>query len=158
MISLNPFDGFVPGRTTLPEVSGGVKLDGMAARPPVDRTDAAPLSEGSHDTADITGLALAFKALGDPARLRLMQLLASDPDGEVCVRDLMPRFDLTGPTISHHLKVLREAGLVTAERRRTWVYYKVVPELVRRLSSVLNIDPERLTPRPTAPPPASAHG
>lgn len=142
----------------MPGLSGGVKLDGMAARPIADRTPSAPLSEGSHDTADITGLALAFKALGDPARLRLMQLLASDPGGEVCVRDLMPRFDLTGPTISHHLKVLREAGLVTAERRRTWVYYKVVPDLVRRLSSVLNIDPDRLTPTPTAPPQASAHG
>jgi ArsR family transcriptional regulator len=148
----------MPRTTALPGLSAGDKVDAMAASPSPDHAVSAPLSEGVHDTRDITGLALAFKALGDPVRLRLMQLIASDPGGEVCVRDLMPKFDLTGPTISHHLRVLRESGLVTAERRRTWVYYKVVPDLVRRLSSVLNIDPDRLTPRPTAPPPASAHG
>jgi ArsR family transcriptional regulator len=81
--------------------------------------------------------AVMFKALGDPVRLRLLSLIASHHGGEACVCDLTPAFDLTGPTISHHLKVLREAGLVTSERRATWVYYRAVPETLERLSRVL---------------------
>lgn len=99
------------------------------------------LSDGGLATRDAEELAVAFKALSDPVRLRLLSLIASDPGGEVCVRDLIPRFDLTGPTISHHLRVLREAGLVTAERRRTWVYYRLVPDLTRRLSALLAVHP-----------------
>src|SRR5882724_9180884 len=72
-------------------------------------------------------LAPMFKALADPVRLRLLSLIASHAGGEVCVCDLTGAFDLTGPTISHHLKVLREAGLVDSDRRGTWVYYRLVP-------------------------------
>nr|WP_254910285.1 metalloregulator ArsR/SmtB family transcription factor [Micromonospora sp. NBS 11-29] len=78
-----------------------------------------------------------FKALGDPIRLRLMSMIASVP--EMCVCDLTPAFDLSGPTISHHLKVLREAGLVDSERRGTWVWYRVRPEAFRRLGALLAI-------------------
>ncbi|MFC5291247.1 ArsR/SmtB family transcription factor [Actinokineospora guangxiensis] len=85
-------------------------------------------------------LAVMFKALADPVRLRLLSLIASHDGGEACVCDLTPAFDLTGPTISHHLKVLREAGLVTSERRATWVYYRAVPETLQRLSGALVAD------------------
>ena len=82
-------------------------------------------------------LAAAFKALGDPVRLQLLSMIASAPDGEICVCDLTPAFELSGPTISHHLKTLREAGLVDAERRGTWVYYRPRPAILRQLAALL---------------------
>jgi len=85
-------------------------------------------------------LAPAFKALGDPVRLQLMSMIASAPDGEICVCDLTPAFELSGPTISHHLKTLREAGLVDAERRASWVYYRARPGLMRQLAGLLTPD------------------
>ena len=85
-------------------------------------------------------LARLFKAMGDPVRLRLLSLIASHEGGEACVCDLTGVFDLTGPTISHHLKVLREAGLISGERRGTWVYYRVEPAALGRLSAVLAPD------------------
>jgi ArsR family transcriptional regulator len=85
-------------------------------------------------------LAPAFKALGDPVRLQLMSMIASAPDGEICVCDLTPAFELSGPTISHHLKTLREAGLVDAERRGTWVYYRARAGLMRQLAGLLAAD------------------
>jgi ArsR family transcriptional regulator len=83
------------------------------------------------------GLARMFKALGDPARLRLLSLVASHAGGEACVCDLSSAFDLSQPTISHHLRVLRETGLLECERRGTWVYYWVVPSALAQLSAVL---------------------
>ena len=88
-------------------------------------------------------LSRVFKALGDPVRLQLMSMIASHEGGETCVCDLTPAFELTGPTISHHLKVLREAGLVDAERRGTWVYYRIRPGRLRRGSAVLVPDQAR---------------
>ena len=85
-------------------------------------------------------LSKVFKALGDPVRLRLASLIASHEGGEACVCDLTDAFELSGPTISHHLKVLREAGLITGERRGTWVYYRIQPDALRRLSAVLVLD------------------
>ncbi|WIN00834.1 metalloregulator ArsR/SmtB family transcription factor [Actinoplanes oblitus] len=82
----------------------------------------------------------AFKALADPVRLQLMSMIASAPGGEVCVCDLTPAFEVSDSTISHHLKVLREAGLVDAERRASWVYYRPRPELMRQLSTLLSPD------------------
>jgi ArsR family transcriptional regulator len=82
-------------------------------------------------------LARAFKALGDPVRLRLLSLVASHAGGEACVCDLTGEFDVSQPTISHHLKVLREAGLLTSERRATWVYYKVQPAALEMLAQLL---------------------
>ncbi|WP_245663095.1 ArsR/SmtB family transcription factor [Nocardia inohanensis] len=90
------------------------------------------------------GLAAGFKALADPVRLRLLSLIAAAGGAEVCVCELTPAFDLSQPTISHHLKVLREAGLLTSERRGTWVYYRVIPEALQRLSDVLR--PSSLSP------------
>ena len=85
-------------------------------------------------------LAHAFKALGDPIRLQLMSMIASAPGGEICVCDLTPAFTISGTTISHHLKVLREAGLMDAERRASWVYYRARPALMRQLSALLAIE------------------
>ncbi|MER7779173.1 metalloregulator ArsR/SmtB family transcription factor [Streptomyces sp. NPDC096191] len=92
----------------------------------------APLDEGQ-----ALELAKVFKALGDPVRLRLLSIIASRAGGEVCVCDLTPAFDLSQPTISHHLKLLRQAGLIDCERRGTWVYYWLVPEMTDRLASIL---------------------
>ncbi|ADI07104.1 arsenic resistance operon repressor ArsR [Streptomyces bingchenggensis BCW-1] len=82
-------------------------------------------------------LARMFKALSDPVRLRLLSLIASYEGGEACVCDLTGPFDVSQPTISHHLKVLREAGLVGSERRGTWVYYWVLPAALAKLSALL---------------------
>lgn len=84
-------------------------------------------------------LSRMFKALSDPIRLRLLSLIASYEGGEACVCDLTGPFDVSQPTISHHLKVLREAGLVGSERRGTWVYYWVIPQALAQLSALLQI-------------------
>ncbi|MFI6483505.1 ArsR/SmtB family transcription factor [Nonomuraea sp. NPDC050663] len=85
------------------------------------------------------GLAKAFKALGDPVRLRIVSIVASHEGGEACVCDLTAAFDLSQPTISHHLKVLKEVGLLTSERRASWVYYRIVPDRLAELSSLLQL-------------------
>ncbi|MER6464242.1 metalloregulator ArsR/SmtB family transcription factor [Streptomyces sp. NPDC001228] len=96
---------------------------------------AAPLDEDQ--AADLAKL---FKALGDPVRLRLMSMIASSGEGgEVCVCELTPAFDLSQPTISHHLKLLRQAGLIDCERRGTWVYYRVLPGVLDRLAAFLAV-------------------
>ena len=100
----------------------------------------APLVRRPLSAGQAMELARSFKAMGDPVRLRLLSLIASHAGGEVCVCDLTGAFELTGPTISHHLKVLRESGLITSERRGTWVYYRLRPEVLDRLSTVLVAD------------------
>ncbi|MBO0916896.1 ArsR/SmtB family transcription factor [Streptomyces laculatispora] len=92
----------------------------------------APLDEEQAGT-----LAAVFKALGDPVRLRLLSMIASRAGGEVCVCDLTPAFELSQPTISHHLKLLKQAGLIDSERRGTWVYYRLLPEMTDRLAAIL---------------------
>ena len=82
-------------------------------------------------------LARVFKAIADPVRLRLLSLIASHAGGEACVCDLTDAFALTGPTISHHLKVLREASVIEGERRGTWIYYRVRPQTLAQLSALL---------------------
>ena len=97
----------------------------------------SPLARQPLSADQSVELARVFKAMGDPVRLRLLSLIASHAGGEACVCDLTDVFDLSGPTISHHLKVLREAGLITGERRGTWIYYRVHPELLAQVSAVL---------------------
>ncbi|MFD7873492.1 ArsR/SmtB family transcription factor [Streptomyces sp. NPDC059766] len=89
------------------------------------------------DDGQAAELARLFKALGDPVRLRLLSMIASRAGGEVCVCDLTPAFELSQPTISHHLKQLRQAGLIDCERRGTWVYYWALPATLDRLAAFL---------------------
>jgi ArsR family transcriptional regulator len=90
--------------------------------PPIARRDAESLAE-------------RFRALADPTRVGIVNRLARAD--EVCVCDLTDAFDLSQPTISHHLRVLRDAGLVTASKRGTWSYYRLVPEAVAPLRVAL---------------------
>jgi ArsR family transcriptional regulator len=103
------------------------------------RAGSVPFTHGALDAEQADGFAAMFKALGDPVRLRLLSMIASARGGEVCVCDLTGEFALTGPTISHHLKVLREAGLVHGDRRGTWVYYRLVPAAVAVLAGLLDV-------------------
>ena len=111
------------------------------SNPAVIEPCCAPLSREPLSSAGALRLAPAFKALGDPARLRLLSLIASHPGGEVCVCDLTGAFDLSAPTISHHLKVLREAGLIEGDRRGTWIYYRALPDALEAASPVLVLRP-----------------
>ncbi|MCK2215210.1 metalloregulator ArsR/SmtB family transcription factor [Actinomadura sp. ATCC 31491] len=96
----------------------------------------APIAREPLSEADAADLATLLKAVADPVRLRLLSLIGSHPGGEACVCDLTGVFDLTAPTISHHLKVLRTAGLIDGERRGTWVYYRIIPEVVNKLGAL----------------------
>jgi ArsR family transcriptional regulator len=84
-------------------------------------------------------LAAAFKAIADPARLRLLSLIAAQPAGDACVCHFSQPLGLSQPTVSHHLKILFEAGLVGRERRGTWIYYWVVPERLAALRDALAV-------------------
>ena len=96
-----------------------------------------PLVREPLDEQAAAKLSRVFKALADPVRLRLLSLIASHDGGEACVCDLTAPFDVSQPTISHHLKVLRDADLVVSERRATWVYYRVQPEALGALADLL---------------------
>ena len=98
------------------------------------------LTVAALDQQQAMRLAPMFKALADPVRLRLLSLVASHPGGQACVCDISTTFDVSQPTISHHLKVLRSVGLLDCERRGTWVYYWVIPAALQQLSSVLQVD------------------
>ncbi len=91
---------------------------------------ADPLPDGAAEE-----LAARFKALADPTRVAIVNRLAGA--GEVCVCNLVAEFELSQPTISHHLRLLREAGLVEAERRGTWAYYRIVPDAIEGLRAAL---------------------
>lgn len=98
----------------------------------------APIAEASLAPEHAVDMARMFKALGDPIRLRLLSRITSAPDGEICVCDITgDDFDVSGPTISHHLRVLREAGLIEGERRGTWIYYRPQPANLRQLAGLL---------------------
>ena len=96
-----------------------------------------PLTRAPLSAEQAVTLATRMKALSDPARLRLVSLLAASPGGEACVCDLTDLLGLSQPTVSHHLKVLQQAGLLTREKRSTWAYYAVVPEALAALAEVL---------------------
>src|SRR5262249_60165475 len=93
-----------------------------------------PLVTDPRSAEEAVDTAKVFKALRDPVRLRLLALIASHGDAEVCVCELTGEFDVPAPTISFHLRVLREAGLVVSERRATWVYYRVNQHMLGVLS------------------------
>jgi ArsR family transcriptional regulator, arsenate/arsenite/antimonite-responsive transcriptional repressor len=97
----------------------------------------SPLSDGALSQSQAELVAPLLRALGDPVRLRLMSLVASHEGGEACVCDLTSAFDLSQPTISHHMKVLHEAGLVDREKRGVWVYYRARTEALASLGALI---------------------
>ncbi|QEU83465.1 ArsR/SmtB family transcription factor [Streptomyces viridosporus] len=97
-----------------------------------------PITAGELSQADAEKMAAMFKALSDPVRLRLFSKVASHPGGEACVCDIAD-VGVSQPTVSHHLKKLREAGLLTSERRGTWVYYQVAPSVVAAMAAMLDL-------------------
>ena len=96
-----------------------------------------PLSAQPLSAEQAEQIAPLLKALADPVRLRLMSLVASHQGGEACVCDLGDAFDLTQPTISHHLKVLHEAGLLDREKRGVWVYYRASTQALAGLGALI---------------------
>lgn len=110
----------------------GVPEDACCVTPPLLRE---PLTE--HAAVE---MAKRLKALADPVRLRLFSAIASHSGGEACVCDISGGIDVSQPTVSHHLKVLRAAGLLTSERRASWVYYAVVPDALREIAALLDLN------------------
>jgi ArsR family transcriptional regulator len=98
----------------------------------------SPLAREPMTAAAAVELASTLKAIADPTRLRLLSLIQAHEDSEACVCDLTEPFGLSQPTISHHLKVLLDAGLVTRSRRGTWAYYRAVPERLDALAAVIS--------------------
>jgi ArsR family transcriptional regulator len=96
-----------------------------------------PVLTGRLETRQADELAGIFRALGDPGRLRLLSFLAAQPGGEACVCNLTEPLGLSQPTVSHHLKVLTEAGLLERERRATWIYYRLRLERLGELCAAL---------------------
>jgi ArsR family transcriptional regulator, arsenate/arsenite/antimonite-responsive transcriptional repressor len=107
-------------KKTIPVLEGCCSL----LMEPVDEEEAAELARGFH-------------ALADPARLRLLSLIAAQPEGEVCACDLVAPLGKSQPTVSHHLKVLYEAGLVDRDKRGSWIWYRVVPGRLEALRHAL---------------------
>lgn len=98
----------------------------------------APVTGGIITDAAADTLARMFKALGDPTRVKLLSLIAAGSGGEACICDLTDPVGLSQPTVSHHMKQLVEAGLVTREQRGKWAYFSVVPESLRLLAGALD--------------------
>ena len=97
-----------------------------------------PLLAGRLNPEEATQLASIFRVLGEPARLQILSLIAAQPSQEVCACELVETLGLAQPTVSHHLKVLYEAGLLTKERRSTWIYYRILPEKLSVLRDALS--------------------
>ena len=97
----------------------------------------APLTREPLTQAQADDLARSLKAIADPARLRLISTIAASEGQEACVCDLTEPLNINQPTVSHHLKVLTDAGFVTRSKRGTWAYYKLVPGALDRLSALL---------------------
>jgi ArsR family transcriptional regulator len=105
---------------------------------PVADACCPPLLREPITAGQATGLARLLKALADPTRLRLVSMVAAREGGEACVCDLTEPLGLTQPTISHHLKILLDAGILTRDKRGVWAYYALVPSALNALSAVLH--------------------
>lgn len=97
----------------------------------------APMTAGVVSDEVAETLARMFKALADPTRVKLLSMIAAAPEGEACVCDMIEPVGLSQPTVSHHMKLLVEAGLATREQRGKWAYYRVAPEVLGSLASAL---------------------
>jgi ArsR family transcriptional regulator, arsenate/arsenite/antimonite-responsive transcriptional repressor len=101
----------------------------------------SPLSAQPLTAEQAEQVAPLLKALADPVRLRLMSLVASHEGGEACICDLNGAFNLSQPTISHHMKVLHDAGLVDRDKRGVWVYYRARPQALASLGTLIGCPP-----------------
>jgi ArsR family transcriptional regulator len=97
----------------------------------------APITDGVLTEAEADELATAFKVLADPARLRLLSMVAAAPTGEACACDLVEPLGRSQPTVSHHLSALVDAGLLTREKRGKWAWYQLVPARLSALQAAL---------------------
>jgi ArsR family transcriptional regulator len=109
---------------------------------PAEATCCPPLAAEPLSQQQAEQVAPQLKALADPVRLRLLSLVASHEGGEACICDLNEAFDLSQPTISHHMKVLHEAGLVDRDKRGVWVYYRVRPQALASLGALIGCQPQ----------------
>ena len=123
----------------LMNVNGRLRIVTTKARLAVSEVDeCCPEVHASPLTEERAGeLATAFAVLADPVRLRLLSLLASAPTGEACVCELVDPLGRSQPTVSHHLKILADAGLIIGTKRGRWVWYRAVPDRLDQLRSVL---------------------
>ncbi len=110
----------------------------LTIRPAATSVCCSPVTGGILDPDAAADLARSFKALGDPTRVRLLSLIAAGDGGEACICDLTDPVGLSQPTVSHHMKLLVEAGLVTREQRGKWAYYAVVPAMLDALGTALS--------------------
>ena len=110
----------------------------------------SPVTGGALDQASAERLAALLKALAEPTRLRLLSLVAAQADGEACICDLTAPVALSQPTVSHHMKVLVDAGLLTREQRGKWAYYRLVPGALDDIAATLST--RSLTPLTAAQP------
>ncbi len=113
-----------------------LRYPAMTPSPPL-RNCCAPLLTHALSNEEVSRLAAIFRVLGEPTRLHLLRLIAAQPNGEVCACDLVEPLGLAQPTVSHHLKVMYEAGLVERDRRGTWIYYRIVPGAIALLRDAL---------------------
>ena len=97
----------------------------------------SPLTGGALDAASAERLAQLFKALGDPTRVRLVSMIAASVDGEACICDLTEPVGLSQPTVSHHMKLLVDAGLISREQRGKWAYFRVVDDTLAAIRTAL---------------------
>lgn len=107
----------------------------------------SPLSGEVYDKHDADRLAGVLKALADPARLRLLSLIQASPEGEACVCDLTAPIGLSQPTVSHHLRILTESGLLEREKRGVWAYYRIVPSAIQQVADLLTPPRKRAAKR-----------
>lgn len=113
----------------------------VTAAPPIaaDLTACcAPVTDGIIDDDTAVRLAHLFKALADPTRVKLVSLIAAADGGEACVCDLIEPVQLSQPTVSHHMKLLVDAGLITREQRGKWAYYRIAPTTLAAMARALN--------------------
>jgi ArsR family transcriptional regulator len=120
----------------------GVSIPLTVISPAETAACCAPLTAEPLSVEQAEQVAPLLKALADPVRLRLLSLVASHDGGEACICDLNEAFELSQPTISHHMKVLYEAGLVDRDKRGVWVYYRVRPQALASLGALIGCPPQ----------------
>jgi ArsR family transcriptional regulator len=132
-----PFISTVIDKYIVPEDIDACQYEPMQTIATIAAT-CTPLSTEALGPAEADQLAAALKVIADPARLRLLSLIQSQPDREACVCHLQEPLGLSQPTVSHHLKVLVNAGLLEREQRGRWAYFRVVPSQLAALRELLN--------------------